>query len=204
MTEGRMEQASAWLSILKCSPQRKSYDGMVFFFIKHASIAAGGAFKTSLWTTKKTPFPIIPIGKLWRYESSGKYVFLPNRPIQPTKIVPYPTSQFLNFNSVSPHTPCDHRSSNWDWGGSSLGLRLQRQNPFTLTALLLMGWPISLLALWATVACHLASSADVELPQLQRYKDRDTSRIVTTQINEIIPINMLKWKLFRKRTHNIS
>lgn len=46
------------------------------FSSSNASIAAGGAFKTSLSTTKKTPFPIISIGKLWRCESSGKYVFL--------------------------------------------------------------------------------------------------------------------------------
>lgn len=57
-----------------------------------------------------------------------------------------------------------------DEGRSSFGLRLQGQHPLALATLLLVGGPVPLLALGATVARHLAATADVELPELWEYK----------------------------------
>ncbi len=60
-------------------------------------------------------------------------------------------------------------------GRSSLGLRLQGQHPLALATLLLVGRPVPLLALGATVARHLAATADVELPEL--WKDQEQGHL---------------------------
>lgn len=51
------------------------------------------------------------------------------------------------------------------FSGSPLGLRLQGQGTLALATLLLVGGPVPLLALGATVPRHLAAPADVELTQ---------------------------------------
>lgn len=75
---------------------------------------------------------------------------------------------------------------------SSFRLRLQGQYSLTFAALLLVGGPVSLLALGATVASHLAATADVELPQLSKdTKDHslpsDTFHVVITQVKKDLP-----------------
>lgn len=53
---------------------------------------------------------------------------------------------------------------------SSLGLELVLEGPPLLPTVLLVGRPVLLLALGATVPGHLAAPADVELPELKGHR----------------------------------
>lgn len=68
---------------------------------------------------------------------------------------------------LRPHSS-PHPLPDEDEGRSPFGLRLQGQHPLAFATLLLVGRPVSLLTLGATVARHLAATADVELPELWR------------------------------------
>lgn len=66
--------------------------------------------------------------------------------------------------------PSDPMFERWGFRGSPFRLRLQGQDPLAFAALLLMGRPIPLLTLRATVACNLTAATDIELSQLRKDK----------------------------------
>lgn len=141
--------------------------------------------------------------KLWRIISSGKwqmsfcFIFLPLLHLltpwihqtikQPTlssvvsllsAISPSCTSSLLPSHKSNPVPPSPRPVlppplPGEDEGRSSFGLWLQGQHSLALTTLLLVGGPVPLLALGATVACHLAATADVELSELWKDKEQD-------------------------------
>lgn len=91
-----------------------------------------------------------------------------------------PTSLTMSPPVLPPPLPGE------DEGRSSLGLRLQGQHPFALATLLLVGGPVPLLALGATIARHLAATADVELPELWKDKEQDHLRLWDCLSNALI------------------
>lgn len=141
------------------------------FFIKHTSIAAGGALKTSSerqQQKQKISFSHNPHRQTVGMSKFREASFFPQQA--------HPTHQYclLAYQSVFSFHLKSHPIPLWPLflklglRRSSFRLRLERQNSFTFTALLLMGRPIPLLALRAAVARHLASATDVELSQLKK------------------------------------